>query len=119
MADGGAEILKLEPPDGDALRRWAIGAEVGPDEDGALFQFLACSKKSVVIDPADPAGLQKAGALVGGADAVVWSPGTPLADALDPHVLRERAPAVPVVSITPFGLEGPWADRAWTELTLQ
>ena len=52
LADGGAEVIKVEPPEGDPLRRWsASGAEIKAGDDGALFSFLACSKHSVVVDP--------------------------------------------------------------------
>src|ERR1700677_4489093 len=54
LADGGADVVKVESPEGDALRHWAIGAELGPEVDGPLFEFLACSKRSVVADPALP-----------------------------------------------------------------
>ena len=53
LADGGAEVTKLEPPEGDRLRGWSAGtpdAMLPAGEDGALFQFLGCSKSSVVID---------------------------------------------------------------------
>ena len=53
LADGGAEVTKLEPPEGDRLRGWSAGtpdAALPAGEDGALFQFLGCSKSSVVID---------------------------------------------------------------------
>ncbi len=42
---GGADVIKVEAPEGDPLRRWsASGAQIGPDEDGALFSFLAGGK---------------------------------------------------------------------------
>ncbi len=41
LADGGAEVIKVEAPDGDPLRRWsASGAVIAPGDDGALFNFL-------------------------------------------------------------------------------
>ena len=53
LSDGGAEVIKVEAPEGDPLRRWsASGAPIGPGEDGALFSFLAGGKHSVVADPA-------------------------------------------------------------------
>ena len=122
LADGGAEVVKVEPPEGDALRVWsASGAHIAEGEDGALFQFLAASKKSIVVDPDDPDGLDDMHALLARADAVVWTPGSRLAERapLRPEsILRDHA-HVTVTAITPFGLEGPWHDRPATEFTLQ
>ena len=48
FADAGADVIKLETPEGDPLRRWsATGADLG-DRDGALFRHLNASKRSVV-----------------------------------------------------------------------
>src|SRR5579863_6843835 len=50
LADGGAEVVKVESPQGDPLRRWsASGAEIASGDDGALFNFLHASKQSVVV----------------------------------------------------------------------
>lgn len=122
LADGGAEVVKVEDPDGDPLRRWsASGAAIAPGNDGALFSFLAGSKRSVVVDVArgdDRAGLD---ALLARADAVVWSEGSQVtADASwTPGALRHAHPHLVVTTVTPFGLDGPWAGRAATEFTLQ
>jgi crotonobetainyl-CoA:carnitine CoA-transferase CaiB-like acyl-CoA transferase len=122
LADGGADVIKVEPPGGDTLRRWsASGAPIPEGDDGALFQFLACSKRSVVADPADPRDVAFVRELVRRADGVVWTPGSPLAAhaELSPAALRAVAPAATVLALTPFGLEGPWAGRAANEATLQ
>jgi crotonobetainyl-CoA:carnitine CoA-transferase CaiB-like acyl-CoA transferase len=74
--------------------------------EGPLFGFLNASKEHVSSDP---------DTLVARADAVVWSRGSPLT----PDAIRRAAPNAVVTTITPFGLEGPWADRAATEFTLQ
>ena len=60
-------------------------------------------------------------ALLEQADAVVWSQGSRLAErpALAPDAIRRAAPHLTVTTITPFGLDGPWADRPATEFTLQ
>ncbi len=120
LADGGATVIKVEPPEGDPLRRWsASGAEIKPGDDGALFSFLACSKHSVVADP-EP-DLDFVNALLAGADAVVWSRGSSVADhvVFTPPAIRSAHPHLTVTSITPFGLDGPWCDRPATEFTLQ
>src|SRR4029453_6363600 len=118
FADGGAEIVKIEPPEGDSLRRWsASGAEIRPGDDGALFSYLACSKRSVAADPDVDADFVNA--LLADADAVVWSRGSRIAGAFAPAEIHRNHPHLTVTAITPFGLEGPWADRPATEFTLQ
>jgi crotonobetainyl-CoA:carnitine CoA-transferase CaiB-like acyl-CoA transferase len=117
LADGGAEVVKVEPPEGDLLRQWsASGAAI--DGDGALFSFLAGSKRSVAVDAADVEFVDE---LLARADAAVWSRGSKLvADpAFSPAAIHRRHPHLTVTSITPFGLDGPWCDKPATEFTLQ
>jgi crotonobetainyl-CoA:carnitine CoA-transferase CaiB-like acyl-CoA transferase len=122
LADGGAEVIKVEPPEGDPLRRWtASGAEISDGSDGALFSFLSCSKQSVVADPDDGAALERVHALLAGADSVVWSGESRVAShsSLLPQQIRRGYPHLNVVAITPFGLTGPWSDKPATEFTVQ
>lgn len=122
LADGGADVVVVEPPEGDPLRRWsASGASIPEGDDGALFAFLASSKRAVVADPDDDVSVARVLALLDRADAVVWSPGTRLTSrpALAVEAIRARAPHLTVTAISDFGLEGPWAGRAATEFTLQ
>lgn len=114
LTDGGADVIKVESPDGDPLRRWsASGAEIPPGDSGALFTFLAGGKRSVI---ADGDHLER---LLASADAVVWSAGSAVAESISPEDLYRRYPHLIVAAITPFGLAGPWHDRAATEFTLQ
>ena len=54
LAAAGADVVKVESPDGDPLRRWsATGGLESGEEDGALFRFLNFSKRSVVAAPID------------------------------------------------------------------
>jgi len=103
LADAGADVVKVEPPDGDPLRGHG---------SGALFEFLQTSRRSVVGLPQDPHVVD----LCASADLVVESgaPGT-----FDVAGLHERRPGLVVTSITPFGQRGPWRDRPATEFTLQ
>ncbi|MBO0883282.1 MAG: CoA transferase, partial [Mycobacterium sp.] len=122
LADGGAQVVKVEPPQGDPLRSWsASGAHIEPGDDGALFGYLAGSKDSVVADPDIEGDRELVNDLLAAADAVVWSRGSTLAecDAFTPTSLRRCHPHLIVTAITPFGLEGPWCDRPATEFTLQ
>jgi crotonobetainyl-CoA:carnitine CoA-transferase CaiB-like acyl-CoA transferase len=122
LADGGADVIKIEPPEGDPLRYWsASGATIPPGEDGALFSFLAGLKHSVVADPDVDDDVDLVNRLLASADAVVWSAGSKVADSqgFTPAAIHDRHPHLTVMSITPFGLKGPWRDRAATEFTLQ
>jgi crotonobetainyl-CoA:carnitine CoA-transferase CaiB-like acyl-CoA transferase len=122
LADGGAEVIKVESPDGDRLRRWsASGAVIAPDDDGALFNFLNTSKQSVVVDVGSGDDLASLEALLASADAVVWSRGSDIAEhpTLAPDEILRAHPHLTVTSITSFGLEGPWSDKPATEFTLQ
>ena len=97
FADAGAEVVKVESPQGDAVRSWSAG---GPP--GALFGYLAASKKSVVWH--DRAEVS---ALFAGADVVL----TDLSDGwtLD-DITARTGPSAVVVSVTPFGTTGPYVD---------
>lgn len=106
LSDAGLSVTRVEPPAGHWLRRWsASGASMPDGGDGALFRWLSHGQASV------PAGRHRAA--LAAADAVLWSPGSPL----DLDAVREAASVV--VTVSPFGLDGPWADRPATELTLQ
>jgi crotonobetainyl-CoA:carnitine CoA-transferase CaiB-like acyl-CoA transferase len=120
LADAGAEVVKLEPPDGDPLRQWAIGATLEKGTDGALFEFLAANKRSVVIDPSRALDRELATSLLQAAELVVWSAGQLTGAAgMGAEAVHQLAPAAAVIAITPFGLTGPWSGRPATEFTLQ
>jgi len=110
-------VIKVEPPEGDPLRRWSSsGAAIERGGDGALFSFLAGSKHSVIADPEVDSDIQMVGRLLATADAVVWSAGSKLAEhqSFRPAAILRAHPQLTVTSITPFGLDGPWRDRAAT-----
>ena len=122
LADGGARVIKVEPPQGDPLRGWsASGTRIETGSDGALFGFLAGSKHSVVANPGIDGDTDLINDLLAAADAVVWSRGSSVVEdaAFTPEALRRLHPHLIVTSITPFGLDGPWCDRPATEFTLQ
>ena len=122
LGDAGADVIKVESPEGDPLRRWTnqgywSGAPDG--DDGALFQFLHFGHRSIVTDLPFGHGAGEMdddlAALLAGADVLI----TDGHGAADPTGLHERFPQLVVVAITPYGLHGPYADRPATELTIQ
>jgi crotonobetainyl-CoA:carnitine CoA-transferase CaiB-like acyl-CoA transferase len=97
FADAGADVVKIESPQGDSLRGWSAGGE-----SGALFGYLAAGKKSVVCrDRAEVT------ALLAGADVVL----TDLTDGwtLD-DITAHTGPSAVIVSVTPFGTTGPYVE---------
>src|SRR4051794_11870963 len=87
LADAGADVVKVDPHEGDPLRRW---------RSGALHTFLNTSKR--IVDEHDAAY-----------DILVTN---------DPADLATPKGSV-VVTITPFGCDGPWVGRPSSEFTLQ
>ncbi|MGV0044947.1 CoA transferase [Mycobacterium colombiense] len=122
LADGGAEVVKVEDPNGDPLRRWSVTQAAIPDgDDGALFQFLAGAFASITIDADDVAARSDLRQLLSAATMIVWSVGSAIAESPEfaPATLHEEYPDAVVVGLTAFGLSGPWAGRAASELTVQ
>ena len=82
---------------------------------------MAGSKHSVVADPEVGDDVRMVERLLASADSAVWSGGSKVAEyqGFTPSAIHRAYPRLTVTSITPFGLEGPWRDRAATEFTLQ
>jgi crotonobetainyl-CoA:carnitine CoA-transferase CaiB-like acyl-CoA transferase len=120
--DAGAEVVKVEPPAGDPLRRRRVmGSPASAGEHSPLSSFLHAGKGSVVADLAQPAGRDCVLDLARTADLVVEStrPGTMEGWGLAPEDWHATNPALTIVSLTPFGQTGPWSRRPATEFTLQ
>ncbi len=113
MAALGAEVIKMEPPEGDGAR--ANGPfpndEPNPEKSG-LFLAMNLDKKGLTLDitSAEGAGLFRK--LVGEADMVVENgpPGRMEELGLGYESLRKENPGLIMVSITPFGQDGPYRD---------
>lgn len=112
MADAHAEVIKVEPPEGDPLRRWTASETDLKGQDSALFQFLNTSKKSVVGRPDDPHILE----LMEGADLVVETFDPGVIEAINP---AERFPGLVVLSISAYGRGGPLSNAPSSDLTIQ
>jgi len=106
LCDAGASVVRVEPPDGHALRRWSRSGE--PAGDGALFQFLAAGQESVVGDRPPP-----------GSDVAVISDLEGGRAPVDPAQLAAGDPGLIVVSLSPFGRTGPRRGDHHGEFLLQ
>ncbi len=116
LAALGADVLKVEPPEGDPLRRGGPfpGDQPHPEKSG-LFLHLQAGKRSLVLDPSDLEGRDR---LMAGADAVILGgrPADLEAAGLAPADLRRRYAGLVVTSVSTFGLTGPYANYLGDEL---
>lgn len=111
FCDAGAEVVRVEPPEGVALRRRS-GVPLVPGQDGPLFRFLAAGTRSVTAEAGDAATHE----VMADADVVVVDVATEPAEV---ERIRARHPHLVIVSIRPYGLEGPWAERFADEFLVQ
>lgn len=109
LADLGADVIKVEPMEGDNLRHST------PQRDGcsSYFGHINVGKCSVVIDLKSEQGLQHAHRLAREVDVIVENgrPGTIQRFGLDHACLRANDPALIYCSISGYGQEGPGAHR--------
>ena len=122
LADLGAEVIKVEAPEGDDTRRW------GPpfiDRDGdktaAYFYATNRGKTSVICDFRTPEGQAQVRELVSGADVVIenFKVGGLAKYGLDYTSLAAINPRLIYCSITGFGQTGPYAHRAGYDFIIQ
>lgn len=116
LADLGAEVIKLEPPQGDDYRH------IGPFLHGesALFTLMNRGKQSIVLDLKDPAAVATARAIALQCDVVVenFRPGVAARLGLGPD-LRDDKPSLIYASISGFGQSGPAAHLPAYDLVAQ
>ena len=122
LGDLGADVVKLERPDGgDPSRRCgpAIEGEHDPERSGA-FLYLNTSKRSMRLDLESEAGYRDFAALADRADVLLEdrSPGALEALGLGYEALARRNPGLIVTSVTPFGQSGPNAQHRSRHLNL-
>jgi crotonobetainyl-CoA:carnitine CoA-transferase CaiB-like acyl-CoA transferase len=120
LADMGAEVIKIEDPDGgDPMR--VMGPPFLPDGESAYFLSINRNKKSVALDLARPEGREVFLDLVRAAD-VVWEnfrPGVLARLGCDYGALAAVNPRVVLCSISAYGQEGPYRDWPAFDLALQ
>ncbi|RMD94740.1 MAG: CoA transferase [Alphaproteobacteria bacterium] len=122
LADLGAEVIKVESPQGDDTRRWGPPfIEREGDRSAAYFHCANRGKRSVVADFSTPEGQQQVRALVADADILIenFKVGGLARYGLDYPSLSALNPRLIYCSITGFGQDGPYAHRAGYDFIIQ
>lgn len=117
LADMGADVIKVERAQGDAMRTWP------PISEGYSENFASVNrgKKSVVLDLKSAEGVQAARDLILSADAVIenFRPGVMERNGLGYEALSKEKPQLIYCSISAFGQSGPRSREGGFDLTMQ
>ena len=119
LAGLGAEVIKIEPSEGNATRRIGPFLDDEPGLERSLFFWnYNRNKKSVVLDLHSPAGREHMLRLLGGADILLDASCGALNEVLelDHAALNARFPQLVTARMTPFGDDGPWKDFKGSDL---
>jgi len=122
LADLGAEVIKVESPEGDDTRRWGPPfVERGGDRAAAYFHSCNRGKRSIAVDFRTPEGQDTVRALARDADILIenFKVGGLAKYGLDYAGLSVRNPRLIYCSITGFGQDGPYAHRAGYDYIVQ
>ncbi len=118
LADMGAEVIKVEPPDGEHMRRGEL--EITP---GVAAPFLAVNrnKRAMTLDLKHPEGVEIVKKLAASADVLVenYRPGVARRLGIDYNTLAEINSRLIYCSISGFGQTGPYAGRGGYDLVAQ
>jgi crotonobetainyl-CoA:carnitine CoA-transferase CaiB-like acyl-CoA transferase len=120
LADHGAEVVKIEPPEGDEAR--FLGPPFDQGGSAAYFSGLNRNKRALALDLAAPAGREVLLRMLGGADVLIenFLPGTMAKWGLDYDAeLAARFPRLVYCSITGFGETGPLGGKPGYDAVLQ
>lgn len=117
LADQGADVIKVEPPVGDNLRKYPSTLEA----ESRAFLGVNRSKRGVVLDLKDPADLERLLALVRNADVLVhnFRPSVPDRLGIGYAQLRAINPRLVYCAVTGYGETGPLKDKAGYDQVLQ
>lgn len=122
LADLGAEVIKLESPEGDDTRKWGppFIAREG-DESAAYYYSANRGKVSECVDFRSPEGQARVRELVAGADILIenFKVGGLAKYRLDYASLAPLNPRLIYCSVTGFGQDGPYATRAGYDYLIQ
>ena len=120
LGDLGADVIKVEPPDGGDQTRHAMGFKLKGD-DSLGFLNMNRNKRSLTLDLKTEAGRRVFYRLAETADVIVenYRPGVMKKLGIDYETIRKINPRLIYASISGFGQTGPWADRPGFDLMAQ
>ena len=121
LGDLGADVIKIEPPQGSSSRRMGPFLDDAPETESSLLYFaFNRNKRGITLDLSLAEGRQALITLAEKADFVIESarPGEMSRLGLGFDRLRQANPRIVYVAITPFGQDGPHAELAASDLTL-
>ena len=119
MADMGADVLKIEPPGGEATRTVAPFLDDAPHHDHSIsFWHYNTSKRGITLNLETEDGRGLFRRLASTADVILetFVPGYLTSLGLGYDDLKELNPGLVMCSLTPFGQSGPWRDYATSDL---
>jgi len=124
LADLGADVIKVESPEGDDTRKWGppfVKSADGKNLSAAYYHACNRGKRSVVIDFSTPEGAETVRRLAATADVLIenFKLGGLKKYGLDHESLRQINPRLVYCSITGFGQDGPYAPRAGYDFIVQ
>jgi CoA:oxalate CoA-transferase len=121
LADMGAEVIKIERPDGGDICRQLYVSDVKIEGESTIFHAINRNKKSLAADLKNPRDLEKIKTLIRQADVVMhnFRPGVMERIGLDYATVRELNPSVVYAEVNGYGEEGPWKDLPGQDLLLQ
>ncbi|MGR3433783.1 MAG: CaiB/BaiF CoA transferase family protein [Shimia sp.] len=122
LADLGADVIKVESPEGDETRDWGPHfVERDGDRSASYFYAANRGKRGVTADLKTEAGRAKVLSLLDGADVLIenFKVGGLAKYGLDHATLAPRFPRLVYCSVTGFGQDGPYAHRAGYDVMIQ
>ncbi|MGB5557676.1 MAG: CoA transferase, partial [Paracoccaceae bacterium] len=121
LSDLGAEVIKVERPDGGDLCRSMVVNNQRLDADSLVFHTFNRGKKSVAADLKAPADLEKVRTLVASADVMIhnFRPGVMERIGLGYDQVRVINPRLVYGAVSGYGTTGPWRDKPGQDLLVQ
>ena len=106
LGDMGAEVIRIEEPEGSPDRSWGL---LGPDGETLSYKIVGRNRKGITLRISNPEGEKIFDELVKKSDVVLhnFTPGTSIAEKVSYERLKEANPSIIVAAISGFGSNGP------------